>query len=219
MTPEELQEEYREKRDVIEARLKEFESVRSSSDYRWFMELVFVILTSQTSAKKSWDAVEELDRRDLLMTGLKDEIAQILRDHDVQYEERKAEYIVENRELLSQPTLSNPTDELKLKEKVDTDNLEASREWLAENLKGVGMKAASHFLRNVGHGDSFAIVSGHIMKELKKLGVTENAEPPSSQEGYLEVEQKVRELSRETDIGVKELDLLLWSLETGEVFK
>ncbi len=219
MTREELQQEYGERKEEIAARLEDFESLRNASDYRWFMELVFVILTSRTSARKSWEAVEELDRRDFLMTGLKEEIDQVLRDYGVQYEKRKAGYIVENRELLSHPTLSNPTRELKLKEKVNPEDLEKSREWLAENLKGVGMKAASHFLRNVGYGNSFAIVSGHIMKELKNLDVTETAEPPASREGYLKIEEKVEELSRETGIGVKELDLLLWSLETGEVFK
>ncbi len=219
MTPEELKQEYREREESIADRLEDFEALRTASDYRWFMELVFVILTSQTSAKKSWEAVEELDSLNLLMEGTKDEISGILRDHGIQYEEKKADYIVGNRELLSQPTLSNPTKELKLKEKVDPDNLEVSRDWLADNLKGVGMKAASHFLRNVGYGNGFAIVSGHIVKKLVKLDVIESTDPPTSREEYLRVEEKARELSRETGIGIKELDLLLWSLETGEVFK
>jgi len=36
---------------------------------------------------------------------------------------------------------------------------------------------------------------------------------------YLEIEEKVRRFSREIDIPMGELDLLLWSKETGWIFK
>lgn len=218
MELEEIREQYRENKEVIEKRLEEFSELRDASEYRLFKELVFVILTSQTSAKKAWEAAEQLDREDLLLNGDESEIAEVLRDNEVQYEENKASYIVENRETLSQPTLQDPTKELKLSYKIDEDNLEKTRRWMVDNLKGVGWKAASHFLRNVGYRD-VAIVSNYIAEDLYELGLIDSAKIPSDEKAYLEAEQKMEKLSKEVDISVEALDLVLWSMETGEVFK
>ncbi len=38
----------------------------------------------------------------------------------------------------------------------------AARDWLVENITGLGMKEASHFLRNVGYLD-LAIIDKHIL--------------------------------------------------------
>ncbi len=219
MNLEELRSEYEERKDEIDSRLQEFRELRNADDERLFKELVFVLLTSRTQAKKAWDAVEELDGRALLLNGDRDEISGILRKHEVQYEENKAGYIVENRKMLSQPTLTEPGAGLKLRSKLDADDLEKTREWLVENVKGIGWKGASHFLRNIGYGDRFAIVSGHIAKKLHQLDLIESSKPPESKDEYLETEQKMRRLSDETGIPAQELDLLLWSMETGEVFK
>lgn len=218
MELEEINQQYREEKEVIQERLGSFSELRDASEYRLFKELVFVILTSQTSAKKAWEAAEQLDREDLLLNGDKSEIAEVLRDNEVQYEENKASYIVENRETLSQPTLQDPTKELKISFKIDQDNLDKTRRWMVENLKGVGWKAASHFLRNIGYGD-LAIVSNYIAEDLHKLGLRDSADIPSGEESYLQAEQDMRRLSEEVDISVEALDLVLWSMETGEVFK
>lgn len=208
---------YQENRNEIEQRLEEFESVGEENDYRLFMELAFVILTSQSSAKKSWAAVEELDNRNLLSEGGREEIAEVIAFHEIQYEERKADYIVSNREMLSQPTLQNPTKELKLRDRVDGDP-EKTRKWMVENLKGVGWKGASHFLRNVGIGE-FAIISNYILKSLYSLEIVEDVEPPKNEEEYLNLEEKLEDLSAELEIPLDALDLVLWSMETGEIFK
>lgn len=219
MNREEVVEQYREHRQEIEDRLEEFQELRDANDYRLFMELVFVILTSQTGARKAWNAVEELDEKNLLMEGNENQVAKVLAEKDVQYEESKASYIVENRELLSQPTLHNPTNELKLKEKLDTSNLEKTREWLVENIDGLGWKGASHFLRNIGYGDSFAIISRHILDQMTDIGVLDSSEPPQNKEEYLEMEDRIEEFSEDTGIEMKALDLALWSMRTGKIFK
>lgn len=219
MNPEDIAQHYEENKAEIEQRLEEFRDLRDSNDYRLFMELCFVILTSQSSAKKAWAAVEQLDNQNLLLEGSKSEIAEVLRQNEIQYEENKAGYLVDNRELLSQPTLRNPTKELKIREKLNFDDLEKTREWLVENIKGMSWKGASHFLRNIGYGDEFAIVSSYISKTLFKLELIEEAELPKDKEKYLEQEEKVRELAEELGMNIQALDLTLWSMETGEVFK
>jgi N-glycosylase/DNA lyase len=219
MNYEEVRHHYREHRGEIEKKLEEFEEVGESSDYRLFIELVFVILTSQTEAEKAWEAAKELDDRNLLLEGNKQQIAKILERNGVQYEENKASYIVENRELLSQPTLHNPTNELKLKEKLDCPNLDKTRGWLVDNVKGLGWKGASHFLRNIGHGDGLAIISSHIINQMNELDVIESAVAPSNKEEYLDMEEKLKEFSDDVGIDIRALDLVLWSMKTGEVFK
>lgn len=203
----------------VESRLESFRNLRDAPDYRWFMELCFVICSSQSSGNDAWKAVEELDSRNLLMEGSQGEIEKVLASHDVSYEKDKSSYIVENREELSQPTLSNPTRELRLRERLDLEHPEKARVWLAVNLKGVGMKGASHFLRNVGYGSEFGILSGHILSTLAGLGYLQQASPPENRDEYLEKEERLRELADDLDLELGALDLVLWSFRTGEVFK
>lgn len=219
MKPEKVRQQYEERRQEIESRLKDFEQLKQENDYRLFMELVFVILTSQTEAQKAWKATEELDEKNLLLEGNTGQITKILERNGVRYEQNKAEYILKNRESLSQPTLNNPTNELKLEEKLDKENLDKTRKWLAENISGLGWKGASHFLRNIGYGNSFAIISTHIVSQMQELDVFETAEPPKNRDEYLEKEKNLKEFSEEIGIDVKALDLVLWSMKTGEVFK
>lgn len=219
MNYEEVKEHYQENQDEIEERLEEFDEVGELSDYRLFIELVFVILTSQTEAEKAWDAGEELDDKNLLLEGNKKQIAKVIERNEVQYEQNKASYIVDNREVLCQPTLQNPTNELKLKEKLDFSDLDKTREWLVDNIKGLGWKGASHFLRNIGHGDGLAIISSHIINQMNELEVVDSADAPSSKEDYLEMEERMKQFSQEIGIDIKALDLVLWSMKTGEVFK
>jgi N-glycosylase/DNA lyase len=219
MNPEDVKQHYQENREEVQVRLEEFRGLRNSNDYRLFMELCFVILTSQSSAKNAWKAVKQLDNQNFLLEGDRSEIADVLRQNEIQYEENKARYIVRNREFLSQPTLKNPTNELKIGEKLNLEDLEKTRKWLVENIKGLSWKGASHFLRNIGYGDDFAIISNNISKILFKLELIEEAELPKNKEKYLEQEEKVRELAEEVGISIQALDLVLWSMETGEVFK
>ena len=219
MNRKQIKQHYREQQDVIDQRLQSFKQLRDSSNRRKFQELVFVLLTSQTSAKEAWNAAEKLGQLELLENGSKQEIIQVLENFDIQYEKKKAGYIVENRKLLSQPTLQNPEKRLKLEERINTNDLESTRLWLAENMKGIGMKGASHFLRNIGYGNSFAIVSNHIITVLHELGFKEKPEPPQNREEYLEAEETVQNLAEQLSIDVKALDLVLWSMKTGEVFK
>jgi N-glycosylase/DNA lyase len=107
-----------------------------------------------------------------------------------------------------------------LKEKILSfkNSLEA-REWLAKNIKGFGMKEASHFLRNIGMGSDLAILDVHILSNLQALGVIDEVPKSITDKIYLEIESKVRYFSKLVSIPMDELDLLLWSEETGIIFK
>lgn len=209
---------YKENRSEIESRLEQFENLCEASERRLFQELSFVIFSSQSSAENSWKAAERIGK-DGLVQKSKSEISEILAQEEVQFEDRKADYIIKNRNLLSQPTFDNPSTDLKIKSRINPDNLNKTRDWFSENISGLSWKGASHFLRNIGYGDNFAILSKHTVSALADLEVIKNVEPPKNREEYLNIESKVQKFSEEINIDIKALDLVLWSMRTGKVFK
>ena len=94
------------------------------------------------------------------------------------------------------------------------------RDWLAQEkqVKGLGYKEASHFLRNIGV-KGHAILDKHVMRCLAEVGVIDSAKPPSTRRKYLEVEQQLIRFARDIGVDFDELDLVLWSMKTGEVLK
>lgn len=78
------------------------------------------------------------------------------------------------------------------------------REWLVKNVKGLGMKTASHFLRNLGD-TKLAIIDTHILKFLNykaKKGISKNR--------YLELENQFREIAKTYKLTPAELDAVVW---------
>lgn len=219
MTPEEVRKQYENVKKDVKARIRSFRDLRDAGEERVFQELVFVILTSQTEAEKAWSAAERLRKENLLIDGSEPEIKTVLESEDIQYPENKARYIKENRRELNQPTLSDPEKGLKLKEKISDRDPEKAREWLVDNVRGLSWKGASHFMRNTGRGKEFAIISSHIVGKMHQLGLIDDLEMPSGKEEYLEYEKLLEEFSEDIGIPLEELDLVLWSMETGEVFK
>ena len=94
------------------------------------------------------------------------------------------------------------------------------RDWLAQEkqIKGLGYKEASHFLRNIGV-KGHAILDKHVMKCLAEVGVLDSSKPPSNRKRYLEVEQQLLQFSKDIKVNCDELDLVLWSMKTGEILK
>lgn len=219
MNKQELIEHYQSRKEEIESKLNSFEDLRDSSEERKFKELVFVILSSQTRAEKAWKACKNLENQDLLLDGEVEDVEQVLLEEDVSYPENKSKYIVSNRKMLSQPTLQEPEKGLKISQKINEEDLEDSRAWFAENIKGISWKGSSHFLRNIGYGNGFGIISSHIAMQMNEIGLTESPEPPKTKEEYLKQEKVLQDFAEEIGIDIKALDLVLWSAKTGEIFK
>ena len=94
------------------------------------------------------------------------------------------------------------------------------RDWLAREprVKGLGYKEASHFLRNIGF-KGYGILDKHIVRSLYELKVIDSPKPPTSRGKYLETESRMRQFASSIRINFDELDLLLWSMKTGEILK
>jgi len=199
--------------EEIQSRLREFDSVlKTGDDESIFAELVFCILTPQSKAKSCWSAVKRLLGKGLLLTGTEDQVLGEL--SGVRFKYKKAGYIVEarNRFLIG--------GKISIKSRIDGfGDVRDAREWLVRNVKGIGYKEASHFLRNVGLGADLAILDRHILKNLRSLQVIEEVPASLSRRRYLEIERGMKELSEGVGIPMNHLDLVLWYKETGEVFK
>ncbi|HII07927.1 MAG TPA: N-glycosylase/DNA lyase [Methanotrichaceae archaeon] len=216
MTPdrtEEIVAFHKIQKDKIEARLADFRQIWSEgSDRDLFAELAFCILTPQSRARTCWPAVERLREGDLLFVGTADEILDELQS--VRFKERKASYIVYAREQFTKDGRLSIRDTLE-----GFCDPFALREWLVENVKGLGYKESGHFLRNIGLGEDLAILDRHILKNLVLLGVIDEIPKSLTKKRYLEIERRMIAFSRETEIPMGHLDMVLWSKETGEIFK
>ncbi|RKX48489.1 MAG: DNA lyase [Thermotoga sp.] len=214
MLPREIKELYEMRKSDIERRLKEFKELfENSNDDRIFAELIFCLLTPQSKAKICWKAVENLMEKDLLIHGSYEQVLRELKG--VRFKKNKAKYIIEARKTFTREN------EIRIKSVISSfSDSKKAREWLVKNVKGMGYKEASHFLRNIGFGEDLAILDRHILKNLRLLRVIEDIPKKTlTKKRYMEIENKMREFSRDIGIPLSHLDLLFWSKETGEIFK
>jgi len=212
---EDIRATYKARRKEIRARLDQFREVwRNGSDARLWEELVFCIFTAGASARMGFRAVEAT--RSLLLDGTCEAMTLALRNAGAhRFPVERPGYIVVTRSYLREHC------DLALREKLKSfaDPIER-RDWLAseKQIKGLGYKEASHFLRNIGLM-GHAILDKHVMNCLKDLKVVETPRPPATRARYLETEEKLRSFARDIRIDFDELDLVLWSMKTGEVLK
>lgn len=212
---EDIRAAHKARRKEIRARLRQFQEVwRNGSDAQLWEELVFCIFTAGASARMGFRAVEAI--RPLLMDGEREDMTLALRNAGAhRFPVARPGYIVVTRNYLREHC------DLALREKLQSfaDPIER-RDWLAreKQIKGLGYKESSHFLRNIGLM-GHAILDKHVMSCLTDLKVVETPKPPSTRARYLETEQRLRLFAREIRIDFDELDLVLWSMKTGEVLK
>lgn len=101
----------------------------------------------------------------------------------------------------------------------NTDDIMQVRKWIYENIDGMGLKEASHLLRNLGFGNHFAILDRHILRVLNDLGVINEIPKTLTYNKYIEIENKMKEFSKEINISMERLDLVLWYRQVGYIFK
>jgi N-glycosylase/DNA lyase len=206
---------YAERRKEIRSRLREFRTVwKTASDDRLWEEMVFCIFTAGASAKMGLRSVEAL--RSLLQSGGHHEMSTALIAAGAhRFPNARPGYVVVTRDYLRESFSMRLRDRLlSFRDPIER------RDWLAQDrrVKGLGYKEASHFLRNIGF-TGYGILDKHIVRCLNELGVIDCDKPPSSRGRYLETESRMRQFAGETGINFDELDLLLWSMKTGEILK
>jgi len=189
---------------AIDARLREFRAMQGRPGKELFKELCFCIMTANFDAAKSIRVQQDVSDGFIELPEKKLEAR--LRKLGYRYPNRAA-YICDSRKHLPQ-----------LKGKVcGCKNEFALREWLAEEVKGLGMKEASHFLRNIGF-QNVAIIDFHILDLLARHKLVEKPKTMAKKR-YLETEKVLALLAKKLGMSLAELDLYLWFLETGKVLK
>ncbi len=210
-----LPEIYEAWRPAIKERLADFAAVwRRGEDEELFAEMAFCLCAVQTGAARCDAAVRSLQADNLLLAGSSREVARALVAHGVRFHWTKGERIVRARQQFFDPA---PT----LRRRLEARATEAQdlRDWLQEQVVGLGWKEASHYLRNIGLGHELAILDRHILRNLRRLGVIDAVPASLSRAKYLEIEAAMGRFCGDIGVPMAHLDLLLWARETGYVLK
>lgn len=210
---DEIQFIYRSIQAEIVKRLEEFQSIwLNGTEKVIFRELVFCLLTPQSKAHYCGNAVQTLIEKDLLFNGSEEEISQVL--NIVRFRNNKARYIVKARKQFLHEG------QIKLVSILNQfETPFQKREWLYRNVLGMGIKEASHFLRNIGPGEELAILDRHILKNLVLLKVIDTIHTNLSISKYLTIESQMKKFSLYVEIPLSHLDFVLWYKETKDIYK
>lgn len=194
-----------ELRTKVERRLKDFETLGSSSNHNIFKELCFCVLTANFSAERGIAIQEEIG--DGFITYTPDKLLSELKRLGYRFPNVRCSHLLKNRRYAS--TIK---EELK---KFDSES--DTREWVVKHIAGLGFKESSHFLRNIGYKD-LAIIDFHIIDILVQNGLIERPKTLTKSR-YLQIEQILRDLAKKLKMSLAEIDLYLWYMETGKVLK
>ena len=204
MDVKQVKKEYKSRQNEIQKRLKEFSILRKRKNpEELFLELCYCLCTPLSKAERVYKVINK-DNKRKLMENNPSTLAGFLKGN-CRFHNNKARYICQSRNHLPL-LLSLPKDPIE------------ARDLLVKNVKGLGYKESSHFLRNIGYRE-IAILDGHIINSLHSLKVLKSKERPHSRKTYLEMEDKIRDFAKKIRIDMDELDLLFWSMKTGIVLK
>src|SRR3989344_7299870 len=126
-------------RQTVDSRMKEFNEMGKKSNDELFKELCFCLMTANFSATGGIKIQNAIG--DKFATMPEGELAKQLAILGHRFPNMRAKFIVEARK--------HRNNIRKVLDSFSSDS--ERREWFAENVKGLGMKESSHFLRNIGH--------------------------------------------------------------------
>ncbi len=201
--------------DLINKKISDFEKIIARNDSREiFHEMVFCILAAGTSAKLAETASEILKKDDFFIKANEREVISKLKKCYRFYNVR-GKYLVQTREFIVSEYGFN------FKKLFNSfDNKISLRNYIATNksFKGLGMKASSHFLRNIGY-NSIAILDFHILDIMREHKLIRFSLKSLNMKRYLSIEKILKDFSQEIKIDLARLDLILWYIKTGTVIK
>ncbi|MBD3261696.1 MAG: hypothetical protein GF334_08475 [Candidatus Altiarchaeales archaeon] len=180
-------------RKMVKKTIAQFESKRDPVEI--FYDLCLCLCVPQTTFKSAAKVLRELVARNFYLEHIsREELRKIVKP--VRFL-RKADFLLAAKKdfegIYSVVVSSNSSYE--------------KREALVKRVRGMGMKAGSHFLRNMGVTD-LAIIDTHVLKFLE-------AAPPKSKREYLELECDFQAASREYGMATAELDAYIWKFYSG----
>jgi N-glycosylase/DNA lyase len=195
---------------MVDERVNEFRNVNKMDSHKWYEELVYCLLTAYSSALMGQRCLDTLCNEGTLLDGSLNDVEDCLKVEGHRFANRRAEYILNTRYLAQI-----------IKEKIQGfDDSKSAREWLVANIKGIGWKESSHYLRNVGYFD-LAILDRHIIRNMADFNLVDKVEAKKglTKKLYLKYEQILSKVAKELDMSLGEMDLYLWYRKTGKILK
>lgn len=189
---------------LVDERIKEFKTAALKG--KIFSELCFCILTANSTAERCIEVQKKAEKFFAVLS--EKELAKKLKAYGARFYTKRANYIVEARKHKK---------ELENLIKCKNLNEDKLRDWLVKNIKGIGLKEASHFMRNVGFSN-VAIIDFHIVNLLVKKGLIKKPKK-LDKKTYLRIEKLLRKIASKLKLSLAELDLYLWFIETEKVLK
>ena len=190
---------------AVENRKQDFIRAGKSSPEVIYGELCFCILTANTSAEMGIRTQEIIGLEGFLNFD-EETMKKRLKEARYRFYNVRSKFLVQSRWIVDElPHI------IAMKDRIE------ARDYLVNNLKGIGYKEASHFLRNVGVFD-FSILDKHILNMIRKEH-PERKFLVGGRKNYLETEKTILEFADSISLEPGILDLYLWKIATGKLLK
>ena len=190
---------------TVDRKIEEFEDMGKQDDKTLFLELCFCILTANFQAERGIKIHAKIGEGFLTLN--ENQLAKKLKELGYRFPNTRASYIA-----LAQQYQNKIR---KIMESFDQET--ELRDWLVKNIKGIGMKESSHFLRNTGYRN-LAIIDFHILDLLEEHQLISRPKTMTKKK-YLEIEEILQNIANLLNLNLAELDLYLWYVETGKIYK
>lgn len=189
---------------IIQKTLLSFGALKNATNDELFEELCYCILTANCKAQTCMNI--QITFPHSFSNASKKQIYAHLKNHQYRFPNIRAQYIIEAQSYSDQ-----------LQQILNNNKEVQRRDWLIKNIKGLGIKEASHFLRNVGY-ENYAIIDTHIISLLQRYHIVQKPKTLSKKK-YLSIEKQLKGLAEETNLTCASLDLYLWYEQTGMILK
>lgn len=180
---------------IIQAKTRLFSK---KTEEEMFYELCFCICSPQTTFSKNSELNKELKSRDFFRGYIPSNELELL-TAKVRFYQRKALFLIEAKKkwrTIYDVMVSDESDYFK-------------RDWLIQNVRGLGFKTSSHFLRNALGCEYFAILDTHVCKFLE-------TSPPKSPTMYKTQEARFMEIANDLSVTPMELDIYIFAYYSGQ---
>lgn len=196
-------------KDKVDKRLQDFKAFKNYTDKEWFSELCFCLLTANSKAQTAINIQQELGYQGFYNYD-SEEIIDSIKRNKHRFHNNKTRYILESRKNHKMKSI--------IEKLVEESGEKDARRWLAKNIKGLGFKEASHFMRNVGY-ENLAILDRHIINLMLESGHLEQRPKTLDEKTYLHIEERLKQITKDLDMNMAEIDLYMWYMKTGKILK
>ncbi|MDD5649331.1 MAG: hypothetical protein PHF86_02790 [Candidatus Nanoarchaeia archaeon] len=185
--------------EVFEAKriVERFKKPKEKLDV--FYDLCFCVLVPQTRFSTVFSVIQKLKDNKFYSTHVtRENLLELI--SSIRFKNRKADYLLKMKYEFD--LFYAQLNEVLIE--TDSDS-RAKRKFVIGRIKGMGLKASSHFLRNLGI-DDLAIVDTHILQHLCVKG---------EKIDYFNIEDEIRYRASSLKVSVAVYDALIWKQRSG----